>query len=231
MGLFDGGELAFEQVVFDWTADQTIAFGNLHKVSSVICASVRSTDESFHKVLSSNFDYLELTHQTPLPFLNKYTTPFTLGKDRLAAIAGAHALYPGENCLVLDCGTCIKYDLLTADGSFIGGNIAPGIIMRSKAMHHFTAQLPEVPLQLPESYIGFSTQSALQNGAFLGAILEMNGFIRLFGKDYQPLRVILTGGDSSFLFQGIDANNKQLEPHLTLHGLNHILTHNRQALN
>lgn len=231
MGLFDGRELAFEQVVLEWSAEQVIAFGNLHKVNSVICSSVRSIDEFFHQALAAQFDYLELTHLTALPFQNQYATPATLGKDRLAAIAGAQALYPGINCLVVDCGTCIKYDLLTSEGSFIGGNIAPGLIMRSKAMHHFTAQLPEVALQLPENYIGDSTQTALQNGAFRGAILEMNGFVRLFHSDYQPLQVILTGGDSNFLFSVIEATDKRLEPHLTLHGLNHILTHNRQALN
>lgn len=231
MGLFDGKELASEQVVFDWTADQVVAFGNLHRVKSVICASVKPMEEILHDTLTAQFDYLELNHHTPLPFQNKYSTPHTLGKDRLAAIAGAQALYPGRNCLVLDCGTCIKYDLLTSEGSFIGGNIAPGLIMRSKAMHHFTAQLPEVSLHIPESYIGSSTQTALQNGAFLGAILEINGFIRRFSADYQPLDVILTGGDSSFLFPHLEAKNKQQEPHLTLYGLNHILTYNRPTSN
>ena len=98
-------------------------------------------------------------------------------------------------------------------------------------MHHFTARLPEVSLHLPENYIGISTQTALQNGAFLGAILEMNGFIRLFASNYHPLNVILTGGDASFLFPNIEATIKHQEPHLTIHGLNHILTHNRPASN
>lgn len=231
MGLFDGRELAIEHVEFDWTVEQVIAFGNLHKVTSVICASVRTMDKSFHEALASQFDYLELNHQTPLPFQNKYGTPLTLGKDRLAAIAGAQSLYPGKSCLVLDCGTCIKYDLLTSESSFIGGNIAPGLIMRSKAMHHFTAQLPEVPLHLPENYIGASTQTALQNGAFRGAVHEINGFIRQFASDYQPIHVILTGGDASFLFPHLEADNKHMEPHLTIHGLNHILTYNRPAMN
>ena len=80
-----------------------------------------------------------------------------------AAIAGAQALLPGQNCLVVDCGTCIKYDLLTAAGVYLGGNIAPGAKMRAEAMHHFTARLPEVDLNMPADFIGHSTETALQN--------------------------------------------------------------------
>ena len=168
----------------------------------------------------------ELSAQTSLPFKNRYSTPETLGKDRLAAVAGAKALFPGENCLVIDCGTCIKYDLITSTGEYLGGNIAPGAKMRIQAMHHFTARLPEVAMQLPTDYCGHSTETALQNGALRGASLEIEGFVQLFSTQYQPLRVVLTGGDAAFFQPVLDVPNLVTEADLTLYGLNNILIFN-----
>lgn len=76
---------------------------------------------------SEQFYLLALDEHTALPFVNDYATPATLGKDRLAAVAGARYLYPQKNCLVVDAGTCITLDVLTADGVFLGGNISPGV--------------------------------------------------------------------------------------------------------
>lgn len=228
MGLFDGKTLVFQQVVTGWQTEQLIAFGNQHGVKSIIYATVSSLPIDFHAKLEGVFSAVALSHQTPLPFDNQYTTPETLGKDRLAAIAGAQALYPQQNCMVLDCGTCIKYDLITDSGVYKGGNIAPGLQMRTKAMHVFTARLPEVNLQWPNYFIGSDTETALQNGAFLGSLLEINGFINLFKSTFNPLFLVVTGGDAPFLFQHIQYPEKVHEPHLTLLGLNHILTFNRQ---
>ncbi|HAD11550.1 MAG TPA: pantothenate kinase [Saprospirales bacterium] len=229
MGLFDGNTLAFQQVVTSWTTEQLVAFGNQHNVQSVIYAAVIELPDHFQEILEQHFTTLELKHATPLPFVNRYTTPHTLGKDRLAAVAGAQALYTHKNCLVIDCGTCIKYDLITAPGVYMGGNISPGLNMRSKAMHVFTARLPEVTQHWPGHFIGWNTESALQNGAFLGTVLEMNGFIKLFESEYHPLLVTITGGDAKNIFDRIEHSEKVHEPNLTLYGLNHILTHQLQA--
>lgn len=167
---------------------------------------------------------LELTPDTPLPFRNAYQTPQTLGKDRLAAIAGAHALYPGQNALAIDAGTCIKYDLIDAAGVYHGGNIAPGLHMRLRAMHEQTARLPLVDLKMPELFFGTSTQTALQNGALRGAVLEIQGFIQLFARHRASLQVTLTGGDAEFLIPFLPGPT--IEPSLVLIGLNHILNHN-----
>ncbi len=229
MGLFDGDTLVSHQAVTSWTTELLVAFGNQHNVHSVIYASVTNLPDHFDEILGHSFSTLELTHGTPLPFVNQYTTPHTLGKDRLAAIAGAQALYPHKNCLVIDSGTCIKYDLITASGVYMGGNISPGLNMRSKAMHVFTARLPEVTQHWPSHFIGWNTETALQNGAFLGTLLEMNGFIKLFDSEYHPLMVTVTGGDAKNIFDRIQHPEKVHEPNLTLYGLNHILTHQLQA--
>jgi type III pantothenate kinase len=226
IGLFDGDRLLESKVATDWSKNDLLDYCNQQDVRSIIVSSVSTPGLSLNEILAPHFNLLELTHETPLPFVNQYTTPLTLGKDRLAAVAGAHALMPGKHCLIIDCGTCIKYDVLTETGNYVGGNIAPGLQMRTKAMHFFTARLPEVELMVPTDFIGVSTESALQNGAFRGAALETEGFVKLFKKRFKALNVILTGGDASFFQAFLSPENLHLEPDLTLYGLNDILIFN-----
>lgn len=226
IGLFRENELAEQAIWTDWTLAELLAFGNRSSANRVILSSVAEPNEALREGLAKHFQLLELTHLTPLPFENQYKTPKTLGKDRLAAVAGAHFLFPQKNCLVVDCGTCIKYDMLTAEGMYRGGNIAPGAQMRIAAMHHFTARLPEVAMKMPADFTGRSTETALQNGALRGAVLEIEGFLRLFQEKYGVLNVILTGGDAAFFQPFLDIQNLILEPELTLFGLNHILNFN-----
>lgn len=225
-GLFSGEKLVEKQVYKSLDPDLIAADANRRKVHSVIVSSVKDAVSGLIGMLG-NVQVLELTTETPLPFENEYTTPHTLGKDRLAAVAGARALFPGEHCLVVDCGTCIKYELIDASGVYHGGNIAPGAWMRIQAMHHFTARLPEVNMKMPENAIGNSTETALQNGALRGAALEIAGFIVEFEQKYSPLKVVFSGGDGAFFHALPMFANYALEPDLNLYGLNKILNFNK----
>jgi len=226
IGLFEGNTMVQQAIWTDWTLAQLQAFGNRSGVERVIVSSVAERDEALMEMLVRDYGAMELTHRTALPFENRYRTPETLGKDRLAGVAGAQYLYPGKNCLVVDCGTCIKYDVLTSDGVYHGGNIAPGAWMRIQAMHHFTARLPEVEMRMPGDFTGHSTETALQNGALRGAALEIEGFARLFATQYGALKPVLTGGDAAFFRPFLNLQDQVTEPDLTLIGLNHILQHN-----
>lgn len=230
IGLFREKTLVEQAIWTDWTLAELLTYGNQNGVTRVLFSSVAAYDTVLKEGLAEYFEVLELTDTTALPFHNLYTTPKTLGKDRLAAVAGAQTLYPQEHCLVVDCGTCIKYDIITADGRYLGGNIAPGVMMRIRAMHHYTARLPEVPMEMPETMIGNSTESALQNGAIRGTVLEIKGFIDVFRQQTSPLKVLLSGGDAAFLRPFLLPYNPDIvyQPDLTLFGLNHILRHHFQ---
>jgi type III pantothenate kinase len=227
IGLFHENQYVEQAVWQDWTLEQLLEFAATRNVKRVILSTVAAPNDALLKTLSKHFFFLELNHLTPLPFQNNYQTPLTLGKDRLAGVAGAQALYPTTNCLVIDCGTCIKYDLITADGVYHGGNIAPGAEMRIKAMHHFTARLPAVDMQWPASFIGNSTETALQNGALRGVTLEIEGFTRLFKQKVSPLQVLLTGGDAAFLFPQLNIEQLMHASNLIMIGLNSILNYNQ----
>lgn len=226
-GIFDGAQKMIATQQWDhFVSDQLLELATNHNINNVIFSSVNDTLSEAHiEPFAKQFYCIQLDAQTPLPIDNHYSTPETLGKDRLAAIVGAFELYPGEHCLVIDAGTCITYEVLEAGGHYRGGNIAPGLQMRLKAMHHFTKRLPAVAPEQVEDPIGKSTTHAMQNGATLGLLLEIEGFIDLCCKLFGKIRVILTGGDADFL--ALQLKREIFVHHnLVLQGLNKILSYN-----
>lgn len=159
-----------------------------------------------------------------LPFRSQYETMDTLGKDRVAALAGAMLLYPAMNCLIVDAGTCVTMDILSADGVFVGGNISPGLQMRLRAMHDYTARLPLVKTQnLGTSLLGKSTESALRQGGQGGLAYEIEGLYRRLVAEYPNLNVILTGGDATKISSHLMVAHT-VQPSLVLQGLFKIMS-------
>lgn len=169
-----------------------------------------------------------LTHKLPLPISIRYSTPHTLGVDRIAGACGALELFPGYNSLVIDAGTCITYDFTDENGNYHGGGISPGLMMRFKAVHTFTAKLPLVtPMDSPK-LIGDSTETSIQSGIGLGMIGEIEAIIERYQAKYPHLKVILCGGDAPFFENKLKAAIFA-SPDLVLFGLNSVLIHNVSA--
>jgi len=187
-----------------------------------IVSSVGSFSEEELRMLKESVPVLVLSHQLKLPFSNEYATPATLGVDRIALVSAAASRYPDENVLVIDAGSCITYDFLTSKNKYLGGAIAPGMEMRYKAMHHFTANLPLLKAELPEKLIGDSTNNSMHVGVFQGVISEIEGFIDRYIENFSHLTVILTGGDAHFLRDSIK-NYIFANSNFLLEGLNYIL--------
>ncbi|MBA4053234.1 MAG: pantothenate kinase [Marivirga sp.] len=166
-----------------------------------------------------------LNSSLPLPIKNKYSTPHTLGVDRIAGVCGAFQKFPGSHCLVIDAGTCITYDFLDRDGSFLGGAISPGLMMRFQAVHTFTSRLPLVSPVEKAKLIGDSTESCIQSGIVNGLTEELNGIINRYQENFEGLRVILCGGDARF-FENKLKGSIFAVPELVLSGLNSILIYN-----
>ena len=166
----------------------------------------------------------ELTSMLPLPVTIGYTTPVTLGRDRIAAVAGAKALFPGKNVLVVDAGTAITYDLLTDAGEFHGGNIAPGLWMRAEALHRFTEHLPlvEVEDKGEVPVWGTDTRLAIRSGVVRGVVGEIEYYSSLLPHD---AIVVLTGGDAERIGELVESQ-VVIDPLLVSKGLNSILLYN-----
>ncbi|HLW29864.1 MAG TPA: type III pantothenate kinase [Brumimicrobium sp.] len=166
-----------------------------------------------------------LNNKTALPIIiDEYETPNTLGADRIANAVAANEYSTTENTLVIDVGTCIKFDLVLK-GNYQGGSIAPGYSMRLKAMHEFTGALPLLDLEDFKPHIGKSTKQAMLSGVNNGVQAEISGFIDYYTQQYQPLTIFLTGGDHKRFDKELKSSIFA-DDNLTVKGLYIILKHN-----
>ena len=224
--LLQDKEIAFFDIAEN---DEAVGFleSLLREYSPAKCMLVSVTDaDALQSTLQkSETPTYTLDEETILPFSNLYGSPKTLGKDRLAAIAGAFSLRPYENCLVIDAGTALTFDFINERGEYLGGSISPGLAMRSKALHQFTSKLPQTIINPKVSMIGNDTISCIQSGVFWGMTHEIDGFIDHYKENTSDLFVFLTGGDA-LLFDKSIKNSIFVAQNLVLSGLNSLLEQN-----
>ncbi len=224
-GIFYRGKLLTHFTLKKVTVKKLKHIFKQYPVKHSIVASVADKNKPVIDFLKANTAHVFFNHKTLLPVKNKYATPATLGLDRLANAVGAYNLFGGKNTLIVDAGTCIKFDLVNNKNEYLGGAISAGIQMRFKALNHYTDKLPLIKLQINPKLIGNSTQSSIASGVQNGALAEIEHIILRYKKQFKGLKIILTGGDAG-LFVRMLKSNIFAAPHLTLLGLNEILTFN-----
>ncbi len=222
IGIFDSENLLEVQFFEDLTAKDLSELIKQKNIQKGILSSVKKEDSEIMKVLKGLPFFIEFTHETALPIQNLYATPQTLGKDRLAGVVGAFSLSPDNDILVIDAGTAITYDFLSAQGEYLGGTIAPGINMRFSALNQFTGKLPLVSLEGERSLLGKSTDEAIRAGVVNGVLFEIQQYEIELRKKYPQLLVFLTGGDCFFLAERLK-NRIFADQNLVLIGLNRLI--------
>jgi type III pantothenate kinase len=191
-----------------------------------LISSVTKEHVLLTEILKSKSKFSLFDLYTPTPLKNAYKTPETLGSDRILSAIGSFTLFPNQNVLTIDAGTCIKYNFVNNKNVFLGGAISPGIPMRLKAMHNFTSALPLIePEERFEQWLGNDTRTSMLSGAQIGAVCEVDEVINRYKISYPDLKVVLTGGDSHYLSGQLKnpffANQNNL-----LLGLNTVLLYN-----
>lgn len=169
-------------------------------------------------------EVVRFTSLTPTPLTNCYKTPERLGADRLAAAVGAWVQQPHHPLLIIDAGSCITYDFVSHEGHYLGGNIAPGLHARLRAIGDYFPRLPFVEADGPVPELGYDTETAIRAGVIEGMRHEMNGYISHFRRKYPDLLVFLTGGDAKLLAK-TQTSCTFADDFLLSRGLNAILTH------
>jgi type III pantothenate kinase len=198
---------------------------NRPAVEACILSSVVPFPASLSAWLGKQFRYLELSEDTPLPILNLYRSPATLGNDRLAAAVAGACIYPHKPVLVVSAGTALTYDLVTAGGEYVGGSIAPGMGMRFRALHTFTKQIPLVSYSETNFLAGNDTRRSVRSGVINGMAAEMEGMIARYRKENPGLRVILSGGDMNYFVNRLKISIFAV-PNIVIYGLQQILAFN-----
>lgn len=192
-----------------------------YKPDRSILSSVIHHNDDFEKILSDQTVFHKLSHQTKLPFTTPVSKRETIGTDRLALIAAAVRFFSGKNNLIIGLGSCITYNFVNQYHQFLGGAISPGMDMRFRSMHDYTATLPlveDVPITIGIPLVGYDTNTNLQSGVINGMSSEIDGVINKYAEKYGNFNVVLTGGnsayfasqlknkifaDSNFLFKGL----------------------------
>lgn len=230
VALFEGESLA-EHLRVEHDELPTLLFTKAQdtRIASAIVSSVIPLNKEIKEAMEAlPFPCIQMSASLKLPFNIAYRTPDTLGPDRLAAAAGAWFQKPGCDLLVIDVGTAITYDFVSAEGIYLGGNISPGIGMRFKALSHYTGKLPLISKEGDRVDIGDTTETAIREGVLQGVDWEIEGYIRSYTLKYPKLLVFLTGGNAFFLGNRtkscIFADNL-----LVPKGLNKILTLNNET--
>ena len=226
LAVFDGGRLVAQQCVGELREETFAGLLGGARAARAVVASTRGEAPAIVEAVRRHTDYLlEFTPATPVPIGNAYLTPATLGRDRLAAAVGAATLYPGRNALIVDFGTAVTLDFVSADGVFRGGCISPGMAMRFRALHEYTAALPLCDATDSAELLGRTTDEAVRLGVMNSLAFEIEGYIARMQGEIEDLCVIFTGGDTNFFAKRIK-NTIFANCNLVFWGLNRILEYN-----
>jgi type III pantothenate kinase len=227
--VFQEDKIVYENSVSDFAPKIFEEIFLNFSVKSCIISNVRENIYPIIDFLASKTTVFVLNHKTALPFTNKYATPHTLGRDRMAGIAAASKIFPNKNVLVIDAGTSITYDLINNNNEYLGGGISPGLKMRFKALNEFTAKLPLINFngdELP-ALIGNNTENSILSGVIFGFVKEIEGIISEYKSTHNPLEIIVTGGDHKY-FDKLLKYKTFAAPNLILEGLKGILDFNEE---
>jgi type III pantothenate kinase len=163
-----------------------------------ILSSVINHNPGIETILADKSAFHKLSLHTKVNFTAAVGKPETIGADRLALSAAAVHYYPGKNNLVIGLGTCITYNFINQQHQFLGGAISPGMEMRFKSMHEYTAKLPLAPKDWNFPVIAYDTKTNLQSGVLAGISFEIDGYIDFYASRYGNFNVVLTGGDAGY---------------------------------
>ena len=210
---------------------------DLYDISDSIISSVVNIEAAVVNTLHRRSQHFVLfDHNTPVPIVNRYDTPQTLGQDRLAAAVGAKSLCPDENLLIIDAGSAITYDFVSDKGEYMGGNIAPGLKMRFTMLQRMTKKLPLVEVEENEliPLFGKNTRDAIAAGVIRGIAYEVKGYMRTLSEKVPHFQTFLTGGNAPYILNNVRTSRTEkrdirVEKNLVLIGLNTILIFNKTA--
>ncbi len=165
---------------------------------------------------------------TRLPVEVRVDAPQEVGADRIVNTVGAFGKY-GPNLIVIDFGTATTFDVVAADGAYVGGVIAPGVNLSIEALHRAAARLPNIDVARPAEVVGRDTLSCMRSGAYWGYISLIEGICaRIDAERGVTSTVIATGGLSALFAKATEAIH-HVDPDVTMRGLVDIHAYNLDA--
>ena len=194
----------------------------------VLCSTVPSVLHELRPMLSSFFHEIPVVivepgTKTGVPILTD--NPKEVGADRIVNTLAAHQQFGGP-CIVVDFGTSTNLDVVSAQGEFLGGALAPGIDISLEALSAKAAQLRKVEVVRPRSPIGKNTVEALQSGAVFGFAGQVDGLVDRIIEEIGPVTAVVATGGLASVVIGESETITHHDPHLTLTGLRLVFERN-----
>lgn len=241
LGVFSGKQLAHEWRAFTdprRTADElALLFGHFlelgdlsfsRQITGVVMSSVvpRAT-RGLREMTLKYFGFAPVVVEPKTKSgidVTAYTNP--VGADRLANAVGAHDRWPDDDVVVVDFGTAITVDAVSAEGKFLGGAIAPGVEAAATALYSSAALIPPVELKAPEAAIGTNTARGVESGIVFGIAALTDGLVdRIVAEVGGRAQVVATGGAAAMVVEHCRRIDT-IDPNLTLNGLRIIYDRN-----
>ncbi len=186
-------------------------------ICSVVPGKTKNVEAAVKKVLG--LKSVVIGRDLIVPLTNRYRNPKQVGQDRLVGAYAALKMY-GAPAIVIDFGTAITFDVVSAKKEYLGGIIVPGIRLSAESLFHKTALLPRIKIQCPRSLIGRDTQESILSGLFYGYGALSSGLIERIAKSIKGKpKVIITGGHLKLVERFISRQVHVVDPDLVFHGL------------
>ena len=218
VAVFHGPDIKEVITLNDDSAETITRLVTKYQPEKSILSSVVEHNTAIEELLGSKTKFHKLSHLTKVAFTTPVGKPETIGADRLALCAAAVHYFPKKNNLVIGLGTCITYNFINKFSEFVGGSISPGLEMRLKSLHHYTAKLPLVKADSNVPLIGYDTVTNITSGVVLGMAKEIDGIIEAYRERWRNFNVLLTGGDIVYLASHLK-NKIFADPDLIFKGL------------
>ena len=203
--------------------DMILKFGNDSKYIAII-SSVLS-DEKTTRIVELFENPTLISSSSPLPLSLEYKTKKTLGIDRICNAVFAAETTTTKHAVVIDIGTCVKFDLINKEKGYLGGSISPGIDLRYKSLNDYTGKLPLLNDKTGLALLGTDTETSIRSGVINGLKGELLQFMSDYKSQFKDLTFFVTGGDARY-FDLDSKNDIFADRNLTIKGLYEIYKFN-----
>ena len=206
--------------LFQLFTREGLAFESINH--AVICSVVPQANRQLLQLCFDSFgcEALMVSHETVALDI-KLDRPAEIGADRLVNAIAVLQDY-SVPAIVIDFGTATTFDVIDANGAYIGGVIAPGVNLSMEALHMAAAKLPKVDIVKTQSVIGSDTVSAMQSGTYWGYVGMIEGTINRITEELGEKPVVIATGGLAGLFADTIPQIEKVDKDLTLRGLLHI---------
>ncbi len=227
MAVFEDSQFKELLVLPDHSNETILRLLKQYQPQKSILSSVINHQPELEDLLRQHTRFHLLDHRSKIPVTSPVGAPQTIGADRLAMVVAAVNMFPRANNLIIGLGTAITYNFINKRNEFLGGGISPGLEMRFRALHEYTAKLPLVQKDWNFPLIGYDTRTNILSGVIMGMVKEIDGIIDEYRKKYHNFNVLLTGGDTPFLDYHFK-NRIFADPYLIYKGLFAISEYNNE---